>query len=135
MPNLSGLALTTQQTVEILSLYSSSQFSIGAVTAAPGWNVVGTFPMPTTASIRLDLIGSVSDPSLVMTARIYCVTPGFVGQVSGSLVSLASMLDVEMFSGLFELVGGRLYQVQAQVVGGAGDSYFGLVRRAAPAGV
>lgn len=135
MPGLSGLALTTEQTIEILSLYSSSAQSILAVAAEPGWNVIGAFPMPTTADIRLDVIGSVSDPSLAMNARMYCVSPGFVGIVSGSSVQLTSVVDVEVFSGQFTLVGGLLYQVQAEVVGNAGDSYFGLVRRAAPAGI
>lgn len=135
MPGLSGLALTTQQTIEILSLYATSQQPILAVVADPGWTVVGTFPMPTTADIRLDLIGSVSDPSLTMIARLYCTTAGFAGEVSGSRVQLTSLIDAEMFSAQFTLNGGRIYQVQAEVTGNAGDSYFGYVRRAAPAGI
>jgi hypothetical protein len=135
MPGLSGVALTTEQTIDILSLYSSAAQSILAVAAEPGWNVIGAFPMPITADIRLDVIGSVSDPSLMMSVRVYCVTPGSVGVVSGSLVKLASLIDTEVFSGVFTLTGGLLYQVQAEVVGAAGDSFFGLVRRAAPAGV
>lgn len=135
MPGLSGLALTTEQVIEILSLYATSQQPILAVAADPGWNVIGAFPMPTTADIRLDVIGSVSDPSLTMIARLYCVTPGFVGEVSGSRVQLTSMIDVEVFSSQFTLPGNMLYQVQVEVVGNAGDSYFGYVRRAAPAGI
>lgn len=135
MPGLSGLALTTQQVIEILSLYSAAQQSIVAVAVAPGWNVIGAFPMPTDADIRLDVIGSVSDASLTMTTRMYCVSPGFVGPVSGSSVQIASTTDVEVFSGVFTLQGGRLYQVQVEVVGAAGDDFFGLVRRAAPAGI
>lgn len=135
MPGLSGLALTTEQVIEILSMYSSSAQSIVAVVTEPGWNVIGAFPMPTTADIRLDVIGSVSDPALTMTARLYCVTPGSVGEVSGSRASIASAIDTEVFSAQFTLQGGCLYQVQVQVVGAAGDNYFGLVRRAAPAGI
>lgn len=135
MPGLSGLALTTEQTIEILSLYASSQQPIFGVGAAPGWQVFGALPMPTTADIRLDVIGNVSDSSLVMSVRLYCISPGSVGVVSGSLLTLSSLADSQQFSGQFTLVGGLLYQVQAQVVGNAGNSYFGNVRRAAPAGI
>lgn len=128
------LALTTQQTIEVISLYSSSGQSILGVAAAPGWTVIGAFPMSATASVRLDVIGSVSDVSLTMTVQMYCVSLGFAGVVSGSQVQVTSLIDAEVFSGLFTLTGGRLYQVQAQVVGNAGDSFFGMVRRAAPAG-
>lgn len=132
MPGLSGLALTTQQILEIISMYSSAQESIIAVAAEPGWNVIGAFPMPTTANVLLDVIGSVSDSSLTMTTRVYCVTPGFVGEVSGSRVQLSSTIDTEVFSAQFALTGSRLYQVQAEVVGAAGDDFFGMLRRAAP---
>jgi predicted ABC-type sugar transport system permease subunit len=135
MPGLSGLALTTEKIIEILSLYSSASQPIVAVATAPGWHVVGAFPMPTTADIRLDLIGSVSNPALIMTARMFCVTPGSEGPVSGSSVQLSSTTSVQVFSGQFELVGNRLYEVHVQVVGFAGDSYFGSARRAAPAGI
>src|SRR3954454_14329922 len=127
MPGLTSLALTKAETIEILSLYSSAQQSIIAVATEPGWNVIGAFPMPTTAEIRLDLVGSVSDDSLLMTCRMYCVTPGFIGEVAGSRAQLSSTIDAEVFSSQFTLAGGRLYQVQCQVVGNAGDDYFGLV--------
>lgn len=130
----SGIALSLEQAVDIISMYSSSARSILAVAAAPGWEVVGTFPMPATADLRLDLIGSVSDLSLTMTALLYCVTPGFVGEVANSRAALSSTIDTETFSQKVTLTGGRLYQVWAQVVGNAGDDYFGQVRRAAPAG-
>jgi hypothetical protein len=135
MPGLTALALTTQQVIEILSLYATSQEPILAVAVDPGWTVIGGFPMPTTADIRLDAFGSVSDPSLTMIVRLYCVTPGFVGEVSGSRVILTSTIDDQAFSSQFTLPGSMLYQVQAEVVGNAGDSYFGYVRRAAPAGI
>lgn len=135
MPGLSGLALTTQQTIEILSLYSSSERSIPAVVAEPGWWVIGGFPMPTTATIRLDLLASVSDLTLTMTVLIYCTQEGFVGEVSGSRVQLSSVTDKQVFSGQFELVGGRTYQFRAQVTGNAGENFFGSIHRAAPAGI
>jgi hypothetical protein len=135
MPGLSGLALTKEETIEILSLYATSAARVDAVATAPGWVVVGSFPIPTTADIRLDVLGSVSDPSLTMSIRLYCTTPGSVGMVSGSQVALASLVDVQVFSSAFTVVGNRSYQVQSQVVGNAGASYFGNLRRVAPAGI
>lgn len=135
MPELSGLALTQAQIIEILSLYSSATEAIVAVAVAPGWRVIGAFPMPTSANIRLDVLGSVSDASLAMTTRLYDITPGFIGPVSGSDAQIMSLIDAEIFSGVFGLIGSHRYQVQSQVVGNAGDNYFGTVRRAAPAGV
>jgi hypothetical protein len=128
------LGLTTEQFIEVISLYSAPQTPIAAVAAEPGWFVIGGFFMPASATIRLDLIGSVSDDSLTLSTRLYCVTDGFAGVVGGSLVSLATVVDTRQLSSAFTLEGGRLYQVQAQVVGDAGDDFFGYVRRLTPAG-
>lgn len=127
-----NLSLSNVATPTWAAMYSSGSQSMVAVATAPGWNVVGTFSMPVSASSRLDLIGAVSDLALTLTARLYCVSPGFVGALSGSEVSLSSLTDVEAFSGFVSLAAGRLYQVQAQVVGGVGDNYFGFVRRLTP---
>lgn len=136
MPGLSGLALTKEETIEILSLYSSSAEQIGAVSAEPGWNCIGAFPMPVTADIRLDALGSVSDDSLTMTIRLFDVTEGSVGPVSGSEVRINStMPDTQAFSGAFTLAGSHSYQVQCQVVGAVGDGFFGNVARVAPTGI
>ena len=135
MPGLSGLALTKEETVEILSLYATSNRPILAVAVEPGWEVIGTFPFPVTADIRLDVTGVVSHTPLVLTTRMYCVTPGFVGEVSGSRVLLSATVDDQAYSSQFTAVGGRLYQIQSQVVGGAGEDYFGYVRRAAPSSI
>ena len=132
---MQGLALTTQQIIETISLYSSSASQVPAVAVAPGWSVFGAFPMGTTAAIRLDVLGSVSDPSLTMTVRLYCITAGSVVAVSGSTCQISSTTDIEVFSGVFTLIGGnRQYQMQCQVVGNVGPSYFGNVRRTAPTG-
>lgn len=135
MPGLTGLALTKEETIEILSLYATSNRPILAVAVEPGWEVIGTFPFPVTADIRLDVTGVVSDDSLTLTTRMYCVTDGFVGEVSGSRVLLTSTIDAQAYSSQFTAVGGRLYQIQAQVVGNAGDDFFGYVRRAAPSSI
>jgi hypothetical protein len=135
MPALSGLALTQEQIIEILSLYATAMDPIDAVSEAPGWCVIGGFPMPTNADIRLDVMGSVSDESLVMTTRLYDITPDWVGPVNGSEAQTTSTTGAEVFSGIFTLLGGHLYQVQSQVVGNVGTTFFGTVLRAAPAGI
>lgn len=130
----SGLALTLEQTIEIVSMYSSSDRSISAVATAPGWYVVGGFPLDVSVRARIDLLALVSDVSLVLTARLYCVTPGFEGEVPNTRVAVTSMIDTRVLSGYADLTGGRVYQMQAQVVGNAGADYYGIVRRGAPTG-
>jgi hypothetical protein len=135
MPGLIGLALTKEETVEILSLYATSNRPILGVATEPGWEVIGSFPFPVDADIRLDVTGVVSDASLTLTTRLYCTTVGHVGEVSGSRVMLTATTDAQAYSAQFSAKGGRLYQIQAQIVGNAGDSYFGYVRRAAPSSI
>jgi hypothetical protein len=131
---MSGFALTQEQIIEILSVYATAEQYLDAVAATPGWYVIGGFTMPATASLRTDVLGSVSDASLTERVRLYCVTPGSVGVVSGSEASLNSLTDVRAFSGVISLTGGRVYQFQAEVTGNAGSAYFGVVRRATLAG-
>lgn len=135
MPGLVNIALTKEETIEILSMYAVAEERTDAVATAPGWECIGGFPMLATADIRLEVLGSVSDASLVMTTRVYDITVGFEGPVTGSDVNISTVLDAQAFSGVFTLIGGHDYQVHCQVVGAAGDAYFGQVLRAAPAGV
>jgi hypothetical protein len=126
-----GFALTTEQIIEILSAYSAPSQEIEAVAATPGWHVIGALRMPVTFDgLQLTAIGSVSDASLTMRVRLYCITPGFVGPVSGASLTIASTTDVSAESGLFDLVGQRLYQFQAEVTGDVGDGLFGVIESA-----
>lgn len=119
---------------QILDLFATGQERVDAVAVAPGWTTIGGFKMPQTTDMRLDAIGAVSDPSLSMTVRLYCVTPGAVGVVPGSITDpITSTTSVEALSPAFTLPGNRLYEVQAQVVGNIGPQYFGTVRRTSPA--
>jgi len=59
---------------------------VPAVAATPGLYVQGTFKSPTTTTTQLNVIGSVSSALLTMNLRVYCITAGFVGVVSGSTV-------------------------------------------------
>lgn len=131
---MQGLALTTEQIIEILSAYSSSKRLISAVAVSPGWNVLGAFRMPATADVLLSGFGSVSDPDLTMHVRVYCITPGFVGPVAGSTLQITSLTDVRALSGIFTLPGNLDYQFQAEVVGDVGDDQFGAIEAVCPQG-
>jgi hypothetical protein len=132
---MQGLALTTEQIIEILSVYATAEQYLEAVAATPGWNVIGAFTMPASASVRVDCLGSVSDASLTLRVRVYDITTGSVGVVSGSTAQTSSTTDAQAFSGTFDLVGGHAYQFQAEVTGGVGDGFFGVVRRATLNGI
>lgn len=132
---MQGFALTLDQIIEILSVYATPEVYLEAVATTPGWTVIGGFPMPATADLRVDLMGSVSEAGLTLRVRLYCVTPGDVGVVSGSEVALTSLTDVQAFSGVVTLQGGRAYQFQMEVTGASGANKFGVTRRATLAGV
>lgn len=131
---MQGFALTLEQIIEIISVYATAEQYIDAVAATPGWYAIGGFPMPATADLRTDVIGSVSDASLQLRVRLYCVSAGAIGAVSGSETTLNSLTDAEAFSGVVTLTAGRVYQFQAEVTGNTGSAYFGVVRRATLAG-
>ncbi len=131
---MQGFALTQEQIIEILSVYATAERVIDAVAATPGWNVIGAFSMPATADLHIDVIGSVSDAALTLRVRLFDITPGSIGPVSGSEASTTSRTDVQFMGGAITLTGGRRYQFQAEVTGGASSSLYGVVRRATLAG-
>jgi hypothetical protein len=131
---MQGFALTQEQIIEVLSVYATAEQQLDAVAATPGWYVIGAFTMPASADLRVDIMGSVSDVSLVQRVRLYCVTAGAVGAVSGSEATLNTLADSQAFSGVVTLTAGRIYQFQAEVTGATGSAYFGVVRRATLAG-
>jgi hypothetical protein len=122
-----GLGLTQTPEFEVLATYSAPEQVIPAVEATPGWYVVGAFRMPVSAEVRAEVFGSVSDASLTMRARLFCITPGSVAPVSGSTVTITSATDVRALSGLFTLPAGD-YQMQVEVVGGVDDALFGSIK-------
>jgi hypothetical protein len=132
---MQGFALTTEQIYELLSVYATADQTIDAVAATPGWHVIGAFMMPATYGVRVDALGSVSDAALTMRVRLFDITPGSLGPVSGSEASTTSRTDVRFYGGSIELMGGHTYQFQAEVTGGAGSSLYGAMRRATLEGV
>ena len=131
---MQGFALTQEQIIEVLSVYATAEQYLDAVAATPGWYVIGAFPMPASADLRLDVIGSVSDAALALRVRLYDVTAGAVAEVSGSTAQLGTTIDSQAFSGVVSLIGGHTYQFQAEVTGSVGSGFFGAVRRATLAG-
>jgi hypothetical protein len=123
MPTSIGLSAGT--TVEIISAYTATNQQLPAVPAEPGWYVVGTFYLPISARARLEIIGSVSDAGLTLRGRIFDMTDG--AEISGSHAETSSVLDDRETSGFVDLTGGRVYQIQAEVIGPSG---FGCVKSA-----
>ncbi len=122
---MKGVALTTEEQLEIIASVQTGNKVVLAVAAAPGWNVIGEFYLPVGAPARLEAIGAVSDASLAMTVRLFDLAD--VAAISGSPARLTALSYTRVLSGLFDLLGGRTYQIQAQVVGNLGDTYFGSV--------
>jgi hypothetical protein len=122
---MEGLALTAEALIEVLSTYSSTDKVVPAVPATPGWFVVGAFTLKVSAKAVLALIGSVSNASLTMHARLFDLTA--LVPVSGT-IALTDLSDAQRTSPELSLVGGHVYQMQVEVLGDAGDDNFGSVK-------
>lgn len=130
---MQGFALTETAEIEVLAAYSAPQQAIAAVAASPGWYVVGAFFLQTSATLKLELVGAVSHASLTMRARVFDLTSNQpVSGISVSISGATSTTDQKVLSGPAPLTGNRTYQIQAEVTGNAGGSYFGVVRSAGP---
>jgi hypothetical protein len=125
-----GFALKQTAELAVLSAYAAPVQTIPAVATTPGWYVMGAFFLESSAELRLEVIGLVSDVDLTMRARLFDMTTNEpVGDIS---VSVRSLTDTRVLSGFAKLTGGRLYQIQVEVTGGAGEDQFGVLRSAAP---
>lgn len=127
---MKGFALASRPSLEVLSAYSAPQADIESVAATPGWNVVGAFPMPLSAALHLEMVGLVSEVGLTLRARFFDLTAN--APVASSEASLTATVDTKVAGPTVELVGGHLYQIQAEVTGGGDPEQFGTVRMAAP---
>ena len=127
---MKGFGLTSRPSIEVLSAYSAPQDDIESVATTPGWHVVGAFPMPLTAELRLELVGLVSEAGLTMRARFFDVTDN--APVASSDASITATVDTRALGPVIELEGGHLYQIQVEVTGGGDPDQFGTMRMAAP---
>ena len=122
---MTTLALGQNTTVEVISAYAATNQQLAAVAVAPAWEIIGAFWMPREASVSLDIIGSVTLAGVQMKGRLFDVADAV--PVSGSDTAIIDgTVDERQFSGAFLLPGGKLYQIQAQVIGSI--SHFGIVR-------
>jgi hypothetical protein len=123
-----SIATTNATTVMVISAYAASNQQLPAVASPPSWVVIGGFYMPMTETTRLEAVGSVAGGATGLSVRFFDVADAV--PVDGSLTeTIASAVDVRALSGAFELVGGKVYQVQAQCIGPSG---FGIIRTAQP---
>lgn len=122
-----SIGLTTDNLVEIISAYSATSQQIPAVASAPAWFVLGSFSMPAGAPAKLDVIGVVSAAGLVLHVRLFDLTDA--EPVGGTDVEIDSQtVESRVTSGVVQLPGGHVYQVQAEVIGTADPAHFGVVR-------
>lgn len=130
MAQIQGAALTPAPSTEVVTAYAAPPFLVPAVEESPGWHVIGAFSLPLSVNARVHVLGCVSDEDLTLRVRLYCITEGSVGIVSGSTVTITSTTPVEQHSGVVGLTGGRDYQYQAECTGGEQLKDFGVVSEA-----
>jgi len=116
-----GFAVSQASKTEVICAYGTAPVEIPAVAATPGWQVIGEFYLPIDCFAQVDMLALVSDASLVCRVRLYNMTPGEVGPVSGSVVSTSSTTSARVLSGTVNLGGDRVYQYQAECTGHAAD--------------
>lgn len=125
-----GFALTQAASLEIVAAYAAPQTMVPAVAATPGWQVLGAFFLPKSTTARIDALMMVSDPSLTCRVRLYDATPGEMNpsaRVVPGFASSQSTTAIRRLGPVVPLTGGRLYQLQCEVTGDAGNDYFGVV--------
>ncbi len=111
-----SIGLTGGTEVEIITAYTATNQPVDAVVAGPAWVVIGAFYMPMGGQVQLEAIGLVSLGTVALTLKLFDVTAA--DDVSGSLTAqISSLLDSRAVSGSFNVVGGRVYQIQAQAIG------------------
>lgn len=122
---MEGLKLSFDELVEVISTYTATEQAIQAVTASPGWYVVGAFKMRASLNVFLSGVVSVSDASLTLRARLFDLTDKVPVPIQ---LATQSIIDAYASSGSAELVGQHIYQMQIEVVGNAGEQYFGSMK-------
>jgi hypothetical protein len=123
-----GFALTNAATGEVFAYSSGRSDPIPGVAATPGWQVIGAFFFPFTFDVRLDVIALVSDPSLTVRVRLFDMTTA--EPVSGATAQTTSQTSARALSGVVSLQGNRVYEIQAECTGAAGDDFFAIVQNA-----
>ncbi len=100
---------------------------VEAVTATPGWYVVGSFYAESGSTVTIETIGCVSDSGLALNMRLFDVTDRL--PVSGSTSQITATTDARVESAPVALQVGHQYQMQAECIGLSG---FGVVTAMGP---
>lgn len=120
------IGLTTENQVEVISAYTATNQQLRSVATTPGWYVVGSFYLPISSPARLEAIGLVSAAGITLRVRLFDLVA--CAPVDNSTVEIVAMkIDTRVVSESIDLIGKRLYQIQAEVVGAEG---FGVVAAA-----
>lgn len=125
-----GFALEGASSVEVIAAYAAPQTLVPAVSATPGWRVLGAFFLPKTVVARIDTLMMVSDDSLTCRVRLYDATPGAIAAASRVVpgtASTQSTTTVHAYGPRVTLTGGHTYELQCEVTGDEGNEFFGVV--------
>lgn len=127
---MQGIAATASASVELISTFTATNQAIPAVVSEPGWYVIGTLFLPIgVTGVQLEAIGALSVAGLTMNVRLFDLVA--VAPVGGSdTTALTAIPDTRSTSGLFDLTGGRQYQIQVQVIGTVDPANFGTIKSA-----
>lgn len=126
---MSGHAVTKITQYEVVAAWSVPQKTIAAVSAAPGWECLGEYYLPSTVkAAKLDVVGFVSVTGLTLHVRLWDTTDN--AAVNGAVSTTSLLTPVRLLGEAVTLTGGRRYQIHAQCTGAAGGTRFGVVTTA-----
>lgn len=126
---MSGHAVTPATQYEVVAAWSVPQKVIGAVAAAPGWECLGEYYLPSTVkAAKLDVVGFISIAGITLDVRLWDVTAK--AAVNGAVSITSILTPVRAIGEAVTLTGGRTYQVHAQCTGAVGGTRFGVVTTA-----
>lgn len=106
--------------------------TVQGVASTPGWEVLAAFEYAGGIA-KLEAMMLVSGAGLTARARLFGPIGGTPAEISGSLVSTTSQVEVIQRSGdlSVNLTAGQIYQIQAECTGGSASTDFGVFRYAA----
>lgn len=119
---MQAIAISNTANVQVISAYTALNQQVAAVAVSPGWMVAGAFYLAVNATVKLRMVGVVSVGGNLLRARLYDRTA--VAIVSGSTTpDVTALVDEKVDSGAVELIGGHIYQMQAECIGASGFGY------------
>lgn len=122
-----GMAVESAAAAEVVAAWVVPPKNVEAVSATPGWEVLGQYYLPKTVSAKIEATMGVSAPGLTGRVRLWCVEDAVA--VSGYIETMSE--DMQRFLGpTVQLQGLKQYQFQAECIGSTGEDKFLVVSSA-----